>query len=848
MTDLDDGVAIYGVGHTHTIVAQDGGVIEMDDLVRITGPSDNERLIVNASDGTIKMPSLHTITGTTGRVNINVSNRGLMSLGNVTTRISTDIVLDGASTLYSRALRAGKATTITLNDPHDLLDIGGDFDLDTTITVVNPGDSMFALGGDFSYAHTDGPKVPLGNSYVFLNGQGPQELEIGGRDVWVLTDEHPDDSFGFGQMIIGDPNLPTAVLLIDAIDNGHRGGFGGEAEALYLFGKDGQDGLRILGGSTLYLNGLNVYAELNGEITDLNTLFGPDETKIRFGENGSDGWISKGSGPELKDPANLSQNGGFETGNNPPTVENSSWTLAQGSEDIDHWQISWGTMNWTHESMMVDAGPGQRFADLSSETGQGAVSQAISTVPGRLYHVWFDLGANPLGILDNDSDAKVLRVSAADSAEEILFDVANLSWHKKTWRFVATEVSTTLTFANANTDSNSAFGVAIDNVVVVDAHPNDIPTRRLNLTIKGNGLVTAQSVDQTENVQGPGEFNWSFEVAEEVILTAEGKDFARWRGDIGDNDPQSRDIKIFMDNNLSIQADFMDLTVQIANIDTSGCSLLQATVLVTDPDANDAAVIDLTQANFSLYENGVKQSIQTVLQGTCSVAFCLVLDYSGGMYEWPDIVPGMEAAAKALLSQMTNPEDIGEVIKFSEEIGVMQEFTHDRGLLLGVIDPDPPFRGKGTALYDALYKAITDTSEQAGCRAVVAMSDWLDIISDRSKEEVIEYAQEKNVPIIAVLLKQALTGDGEDVAREIAKKTGGLFYDAGDSSSTFEDVYGKIADALNNQYTITYKAVGCGPENDESLDHELEIIVIGNDLAYGSDVDLFKCPPTCVSN
>lgn len=82
-------------------------------------------------------------------------------------------------------------------------------------------------------------------------------------------------------MIIGENNPDTVLQRLDNVDNGHRNG--GNAESLYLFGNDSDDALRILNGSTLVLNGLNVYAmvdvDANGqtdgqqELLHLNSLF-----------------------------------------------------------------------------------------------------------------------------------------------------------------------------------------------------------------------------------------------------------------------------------------------------------------------------------------------------------------------------------------------------------------------------------------------------------------------------------------------------------------------------------------------------------------------------------------------
>jgi len=854
----------------HTISATEGAHINLSGVQSVSAPVDSEdSLEIQLDNGFMDLSSLKSIqSGGAGYANIGMDNNSILHTGNLEVRAKLNVSLNGGSVLRTNGLRTTKPTSIALRDPYDLLEVAGDFDMSADTRIFNSGNANLILGGDFAYTHADPKMIPLGKSTVFFVGPGPQEVEVAGLDVMTYPDEFlQDDNFGYGQIVIGQPNEPTAVLLVDNIDNGLRGGFSGPdgeaVEALYLFGKDG---LWILGGSTLYLNGLHVYARLNDvatglyKVTDLYDLFGPDETKIAFDE----GWICKGRGPDSEDPANLIENGGFETGVNPPTIENSVRMLVDGSDEIDHWLVAQETMNWTHESVILDAGQGQRSADLSSETGQGAVSQVINTIPGDLYHVWFDLGANPYGNHADDGGEKNLQVTAAGSSDEFSFDATaqvgpdpgegrfaeawDVYWQKKTWSFVATDTLTTLTFANTNANPNSTYGVAIDNVVVVNPNWHEDPTRRLNLTIKGFGSVAVQSATVEEDVQGSGEFSSSFEEGEEVTLTAQGEDFARWRGDIGNNDPRSRSIIVVMDNDLSIQADFVDLAVQITNIDTANCPLLQATVLVTDPDANDAPVLDLIKANFSVFEDGIEQSNFSIQQGTCSVAYSLVLDCSGGMLDPINYISPMEEAAIKFVDRMAD-QDVGGIIKFSSYWEVMQDFTSDKEALKQAIKKNFPGTGHATNLYSTLIKAIADTSEQSGCRAVIILSDGLNAFHDdakTSKEDVISHAQSTGVPVFTIGLNKNIVG--WDILREIADNTGGLFYEAGDSSSQFEEMYLKIANALNNQYTITYEMAGCGPENDASIEHDLEVIVIDDDLSYGLDSESFTCPGTCVSN
>ena len=110
-----------------------------------------------------------------------------------------------------------------------------------------------------------------------MDGSGtfadPQFLEVSGLDLGAI-DPANNGNFGFGQLVVGDIAQATVVELIDVLDNANRQ----SPEALYLFGLGGPDGLHVLGGSTLVMNHINVYAFIGGQLTHLNALFGSDLT------------------------------------------------------------------------------------------------------------------------------------------------------------------------------------------------------------------------------------------------------------------------------------------------------------------------------------------------------------------------------------------------------------------------------------------------------------------------------------------------------------------------------------------------------------------------------------------
>ncbi len=131
-------------------------------------------------------------------------------------------------------------------------------------------DSTVGLSKDFVFAQTDpstnwnwGTGTTLAMNGT-VGGYG-QRLEIGGEDYGYdgSTGFDSNTNFNLKNLRIGDTSSSTQTLtfLSDWIDNGHQGGSGGEAEALYV------DSLFVGAGDTLNLDNLHLYVKGYGLVT-----------------------------------------------------------------------------------------------------------------------------------------------------------------------------------------------------------------------------------------------------------------------------------------------------------------------------------------------------------------------------------------------------------------------------------------------------------------------------------------------------------------------------------------------------------------------------------------------------
>lgn len=219
-------------------------------------------------------------------------------------------------------------------------------------------------------------------------------------------------------------------------------------------------------------------------------------------------------------------------------------------------------------------------------------------------------------------------------------------------------------------------------------------------------------------------------------------------------------------------------------------------------DSSGDPVIGLDNGSFTVFENGQPQNITSfsnVIKSPVSVG--MVLDYSSSMQG--EKQSAMETGAKAFVDQLdTVGGDEAEVIKFADNVVIMQPFTSDKVALKASIDQPPPFFRLGTRLFDAIWISINSTSARSNkVLAVIAITDGVDSSSDNTASSVIDFANEKNVFIFTIGIGGGLFD--EAALQQIAAETGGQYFFA-PTSADIPGIYAKISEILSNQYTIEY--------------------------------------------
>jgi Ca-activated chloride channel family protein len=213
---------------------------------------------------------------------------------------------------------------------------------------------------------------------------------------------------------------------------------------------------------------------------------------------------------------------------------------------------------------------------------------------------------------------------------------------------------------------------------------------------------------------------------------------------------------------------------------------------VTVTDRSDKLVGDLTKESFTVFEEGVPQTIRDFLLEDRPITMAIVLDSSGSMR---DAMPEVHQAAAGFVETL-RPQDRALVIDFDDKVFLLQELTSDHALLKEAVTSTEALGS--TALYDALHAAFRKLRGIEGRKAIVLLSDGDDSSSQFAYARILEEAKAQSILLYAIGL-----GDvRKSVLKEFSETTGGRAFFVGKASELAE-VYRKIAEELRRQYYLS---------------------------------------------
>ena len=311
----------------------------------------------------------------------------------------------------------------------------------------------------------------------------------------------------------------------------------------------------------------------------------------------------------------------------------------------------------------------------------------------------------------------------------------------------------------------------------------------------------------------------------------------------------------------------VSLGVAVAAQQTQPPSFTAATrtvaVYATVTNAQGRLVPDLAREDFSVDDDGKRQTLTVFSNDIQPITIVMLLDRSGSMKPNFDLE---ERAAEAFVGAM-GPADKARIGSFAARIQIdPPEFSSDREALVKILRTELQSDGP-TPLWNAVDSAIDKLLLEQGRRVVLVFTDGVDMPLDfsgrknKSLKDVMKRAEERDVMVYAIGLAGetgmpdlrgrtpdrggrggsgpggfgGLGGRGgggdrpqlekpDEGLQKIAAATGGGYFEltsARDLAATFA----RVADELHHQY-----ALGFAPEKLDGKMHDLTVRLSRPDL------------------
>src|SRR5215468_4447544 len=252
---------------------------------------------------------------------------------------------------------------------------------------------------------------------------------------------------------------------------------------------------------------------------------------------------------------------------------------------------------------------------------------------------------------------------------------------------------------------------------------------------------------------------------------------------------------------------------------------------VTVIDQNNTPIANLKKEDFSVYEDKVKQTIESVSREEVPVSFGLAIDTSGSMRSK---LQSVSDAAVLLIKQMRR-DDEAFIASFKAEAELAQEFTTSRRELEAALGN--LYTSGGTALLDAII-ATADHAQEKGKRrrkALVVITDGLDKNSSAKEKKVIDVMKEDEVQVYLVGFVDEKNSGGffggspakkaKALLIRLAEDSGGRAFFPTDVRE-MPAIAAQIAKDLRTQYVVSYY-----PNNDrrDGSFHTVRVVVSHRD-------------------
>ena len=179
-----------------------------------------------------------------------------------------------------------------------------------------------------------------------------------------------------------------------------------------------------------------------------------------------------------------------------------------------------------------------------------------------------------------------------------------------------------------------------------------------------------------------------------------------------------------------------------------------STLLVSVPtivsDRNGRYVPNLTQQDFTVYQDGQRQNIEFFAATEEPINVALLVDTSQSTR---GVLDDIKDSARSFIKLLT-PKDKAMIVSFDYATHILSPLTGDQGQLRHAVDAaEIPDRGMvGTTLRDAVYETVSQTFNGIkGRKAIILLTDGKDAGSRTRSDQLLYSLQESDTLIYTVM-------------------------------------------------------------------------------------------------
>ncbi len=250
----------------------------------------------------------------------------------------------------------------------------------------------------------------------------------------------------------------------------------------------------------------------------------------------------------------------------------------------------------------------------------------------------------------------------------------------------------------------------------------------------------------------------------------------------------------------------------------------------------------VAKEHFKVWEDGVPQQIQSVTMSKAPITAVLLVEFAATNYNFMyDALNASYTFASSL-----QPQDWVAIEEFDMKTHILLDFTQDKQAVFGALNTMRIPGFSETNIFDAMYDTLDRLDRIPGHKELVVVASGRDTFSKIILDTILKKIKiTPNVTIYTICTGEAylervdaIAGSNPDVSMALmdyvqaknqmatfARMTGGRSY-APRMMGELPDIFREVAQAIRNQYTITYKPTN--PKQDGTY-RKLKVALVGPD-------------------